>query len=312
VSVTVANAAPPPPPPPTGTLKVYITAPSSGATVSGTNWTTLWLGGASGASNVYTLSVAGQTVATQTTASTGPVSIPWSTASAPDGPQTLTASARDATGNTGATSIPITIANGPPPPPPPLAASFTSPADGATVSGTVTVGMAASGGTTPYTYTLTLDGAQVASGASASHAWDTTAVADGGHSLALTVTDGAGATATASRAVSVSNTAPPPPPPPPPPSGGTLKVFVTSPTGGSTVSGSVAVNVWVEGAAPGNRVYTLTANGATVGTATDSGVHVTFGWNTRIFPNGATTLTATVEDPAGASGSKSIAVTLAN
>ncbi|HEV8584730.1 MAG TPA: Ig-like domain-containing protein [Methylomirabilota bacterium] len=310
VSVTVSNAAPPPPPPPTGTLKVYITAPTSGATVSGTNWATIWLGGSSGSSNVYTLTVAGQQVATQTTSSTGPVSIPWSTFSAPDGPQALTASVRDATGNTGATTIPITVANGgtPPPAPPPLTASFTSPAAGATVSGTVTVGMSASGGTTPYTYTLTVDGIQVASGSAASYSWDTTGVGDGGHTLGLTVTDGAARTATASRSVTVANTTPPPPPP----SGGTLKVFVTSPSAGSTVSGNVSVNVWVEDAAAGNRVWTLTANGTTVGTANDSGNHVTFVWLTRNGPNGPTTLTATVQDSAANSGSKSISVTVGN
>src|SRR5262249_48310014 len=40
--------------------------------------------------------------------------------------------------------------------PPPLAASITSPAAGATVAGTVTLGLAASGGTAPYTYRLTV------------------------------------------------------------------------------------------------------------------------------------------------------------
>src|SRR5204862_344829 len=133
------------------------------------------------------------------------VSGPWSTSSAADGAQTLTASARDATGNTGVASIAITVANGgtPPPPPPALTASFTSPAAGATVSGTVSVGMSASGGTAPYTYTLTIDGSQVASSASATYSWSTTSVADGSHTLGLTVTDGGGRTATASRPVTV-------------------------------------------------------------------------------------------------------------
>ena len=302
VGVTVANGTPP-----TGTLKVFITSPSNGATVSGTSWVTLWLNGAAGASNVYTLTVAGQTVATTTTASTGPVSLPWSTSSVADGAQTLTASARDATGNTGVASIAITVANGgtPPPPPPALTASFTSPAAGATVSGTVSVGMSASGGTAPYTYTLTIDGSQVASSASATYSWSTTSVADGSHTLGLTVTDGGGRTATASRAVTVSNAAPPPP-------GGTLRVFITSPSSGATVSGTVWVNIWVEGAVTGNHVFTLRAAGTTVGGATDSGVHVTLPWNTPGTPNGATSLSATVQDASGNSGSTSIPVTVGN
>src|SRR5438105_89513 len=209
VGVTVTNGTPPPP---TGTLKVFITSPSNGATVSGTSWVTLWLNGAAGASNVYTLTVAGQTVATTTTASTGPVSLPWSTSAVADGAQTLTASARDATGNTGAASIAITVANGgtPPPPPPALTASFTSPAAGATVSGTV------------------------------------------------------------------------------------------------------SVNIWVEGAVTGNHVFTLRAAGTAVGSATDSGAHVTLPWNTPGTPNGATSLSATVQDASGNSGSTSIPVTVGN
>jgi len=306
LGVTVSNGAPPPPPP-SGTLKVFITSPTSGATVSGTSWVTLWLNGSSGTANVYTLTVAGQTVATTTTSSTGPVSIPWSTFAVADGAQTLTASARDATGNTGAASIPITVNNGgaPPPPPPPLSASFTSPAAGATVSGTVTVGMSASGGTTPYSYALTIDGTPVSSGAASSYGWNTTSIADGAHTLALTVTDAAGRTASASRSVTVSNAAPPPP-------GGTLRVFITSPTSGATVGGTVWVNIWVEGAAAGTKVFTLRAGSTTVGSATDSGVHVTLPWNTPGTPNGATTLSATVQDPSGNSGSTSIPVTVGN
>ena len=302
VGVTVSNGAPPPPPP-SGTLKVFITSPTSGATVSGTSWVTLWLNGSSGTANVYTLTVAGQTVATTTTSSTGPVSIPWSTFAVADGAQTLTAGARDATGNTGAASIPITVNNGgaPPPPPPPLSASFTSPAAGATVSGTVTVGMSASGGTTPYSYALTIDGTPASSGAASSYAFNTTSVADGAHTLALIVTDVAGRTASASRSVTVSNAAPPPP-------GGTLRVFITSPTSGATVGGTVWVNIWVEGAAAGTKVFTLRAGSTTVGSATDSGVHVTLPWNTPGTPNGATTLSATVQDPSGNSGSTSIPV----
>ena len=102
----------------------------------------------------------------------------------------------------------MTVQNGSPPPP--LAASFTSPAAGATVAGTVTVGLAASGGTAPYTYRLSVDGAQVFStttaATSASFAWNTTTVANGSHALGLTVTDSASRSASATRGVTVSNT----------------------------------------------------------------------------------------------------------
>ena len=165
--------------------------------------------------------------------------------------------------------------------------------------------MSAGGGTAPYIYTLTIDGGQVASSASATYSWSTTSIADGSHTLGLTVTDGGGRTATASRAVTVSNAAPPPP-------GGTLRVFITSPSSGATVSGTVWVNIWVEGAVTGNHVFTLRAAGTTVGGATDSGVHVTLPWNTPGTPNGATSLSATVQDASGNSGSTSIPVTVGN
>jgi len=264
----------------------------------------MWVDGQSGSSNTFTLTLAGQTMGTTTTGSAGPISMPYDTRTVANGSQPLTASVRDAAGNTGSATITLTVNNAGSPPPA-LTASFTSPAAGATVSGTVAVGMSASGGTAPYTYTLTIDGSQVASGASASYSWSTTSVADGSHTLGLTVTDGGGRTATASRAVTVSNAAPPPP-------GGTLRVFITSPASGATVSGTVWVNIWVEGAVTGNNVFTLRAAGMTVGSATDSGAHVTLPWNTPGTPNGATSLSATVQDASGNSGSTSIPVIIGN
>jgi hypothetical protein len=107
--VTVSNSTSPPPA--AGTLQVYITQPSSGATVRGTVWVVVWLGGASGSSNSYTLSVDGRTVATENTSSTGPVSLPWTSTAADNGARTLTVTVRDATGNSGSGRISVTVAN---------------------------------------------------------------------------------------------------------------------------------------------------------------------------------------------------------
>jgi hypothetical protein len=41
-------------------------------------------------------------------------------------------------------------------------------------------------------------------------------------------------------------------------------------------------------------------------------VHVTLPWNTAGTPNGASTLSATVQDASGASGSTSLPVTVGN
>jgi hypothetical protein len=102
--VSVSNAT-------TSPLKLFITQPKSGATVSGTNWVVLWLEGTTSTSNTYTLTVDGLQVAHVTTSSRGPVSIPWNTKLVSNGTRTLTATARDRDGKTGTASIAIVVRN---------------------------------------------------------------------------------------------------------------------------------------------------------------------------------------------------------
>jgi hypothetical protein len=102
---------PPPPPPPPSTLKVFITQPRNNDTVSGTAWVVIWVEGTSGSSNVFTLSADGTQVGTQPTSSRGPVTVPWDTRSVINGTHTLTATVRDAQGNTGTTSITVIVRN---------------------------------------------------------------------------------------------------------------------------------------------------------------------------------------------------------
>jgi hypothetical protein len=109
-TVNVANDVTPAPPP-TGTLKVFITQPANGGTVAGTVWPTLWVEGQSGTSNTFTISANGQVVGSQVTSSRGPVSIPWITTGAANGAASLTATVRDASGNTGTTTITVTVRN---------------------------------------------------------------------------------------------------------------------------------------------------------------------------------------------------------
>ena len=164
--------------------------------------------------------------------------------------------------------------------------------------------MAATGGRAPYTYRLTVDGSQVftttSSATSAAFTWNTATATDGPHTLGLTVTDAGGASATATRTVTVANAT------------GTLRVSVTTPAAGSTVSGTVWVNVWLEGAAAGTRSFTMTVGDSTVWTESSSSDHVTLPWVTTSTPNGTRTLVVTARDAAGASGTASVTVTVQN
>jgi hypothetical protein len=100
--------------PPPSTLKVFITQPHNGDTVSGTVWVVMWVEGTSGSSNVFTLSVDGKVIRPETTSSRGPVTIPWFTVNNPNalnGTHTITGTVRDATGKTGTTSISVILKN---------------------------------------------------------------------------------------------------------------------------------------------------------------------------------------------------------
>jgi hypothetical protein len=104
VSVNVKNNTTP-----TGTLQVAVTQPTGGSTVGGTVWVVMWVTGASGSANQFTLSVDGVAVGTSTVPNAGPVTIPWVTST--NGSHTITATVKDATGNTGSTNVTVTVAN---------------------------------------------------------------------------------------------------------------------------------------------------------------------------------------------------------
>jgi hypothetical protein len=92
-----------------------------------------------------------------------------------------------------------------------------------------------------------------------------------------------------------------------------LLVFVTQPAAGATVSGTAWVVLWVEGTSGPANVFTLSADGRQVDRQTSSTRGpVTLHWDTGTYINGAHTLTATVSDAAGNTGSTSLSVLVQN
>lgn len=160
-----------------------------------------------------------------------------------------------------------------------LTLRFTAPAAGATVRGTTTVALSASGGT-GYTYRVSIAGSVIYTGTAPSFAWDTTAVADGSRTLSATVTDSAGRTASATRTVTVANTS----------ASTSLTASFNAPAAGATVRNTVSVGMATTAPWGQAKTFTLSANGTVLTSQTITGTTLWYRWDTVAFPNGTTTL----------------------
>ena len=150
----------------------------------------------------------------------------WNTTSATSGSHTLTATARDTSGNMTTVSLAVTIDNTPP------TASVAAPTAGGTVAGsavTVSANVNDNIGVAGVQYKL--DGANLGAEDTStpfSLVWDTTATVDGAHTLAAVARDGAGNTTTSATVAFAVNNPP--------------TVIGTSPPAGVT---NVATNAFV-------------------------------------------------------------------
>jgi hypothetical protein len=212
----IGNPAPAPAPAPgTDTVAptVSISAPAAGATVSGTVNLT-----ASAADNVGVSSVQFQLDGLNlgAAATFSPYTTSWNTTTATNGAHTLTAIAKDASGNaTTSTPVTVTVSNG-------AAAgdttaptvSISAPANGATVSGrAVAVSATAADNVGVSSVQFNLDGAPLGAAVTAAPyttTWNTTRTTNGPHTLTAVASDLAGNTTTsATVTVTVSNTTAP-------------------------------------------------------------------------------------------------------
>jgi hypothetical protein len=180
--------------PPTASL----TAPANGATVSGTVTVSANAADDVGVAGVQ-FKLDGNNLSAEDTSS--PYSISWDATAATNGSHTLTAVARDAAGNTTAsTAVNVTVTGGITPDTTPPAVSLTAPANGATVSGSsVSVAANASDNIGVIGVQFKLDGSSLGSEDTTSPygvTWNATQVSNGSHTLTAVARDAAGNTTT--------------------------------------------------------------------------------------------------------------------
>jgi hypothetical protein len=185
-----------------GPPTVTVTSPAEGATVSGEVLVRASASDDVGVSRVA-FSVDGSSIGTDTDGSDG-WSASWNTVTELDGTHTVTATATDTRGQTQTDSNAVTVDNTPP------IVAVTSPQAGATVSGTTPVEASASDNQAVASVQFFVDGSSIGTDTSAADgwavSWDTTAVADGTHSLTATARDrAANATESAPVLVTVDN-----------------------------------------------------------------------------------------------------------
>ena len=193
VNVTVSNDTTPP--------VVSMSAPANNATVTGTVTVS-----ATASDNVGVVGVQflldGVALGAEDT--TSPYSISWNSTTAANGPHTLSAKARDAAGNsTTSAVVNVTVSNTAPDTTPPTV-SMTAPANGATVSGSVTVSATASDNVGVVGVQFLLDGATLGAEVTVapySTTWNSASSTNGTHTLTARARDAAG-NSTTSAAVS--------------------------------------------------------------------------------------------------------------
>jgi subtilisin family serine protease len=261
--------------PPTATL----TAPAEGASVKGTVTLT-----ATASDNFAVTRVEfydGTTLLGTDT--TPPYSSSWDTRTTVNGTHALMAQAYDTAGLVGVSpTVNVTVNNDATPP----TVAFSAPAEGATVSGTITVSATASDNVAVTKVELyegtTLLGTDT--GAPYSFSWASRTVDNGEHTLTLKAYDAIGNTGTADRTVTTDNdfTAP--------------TVEVTAPAEGATVAGTIPITA----SASDNRGVTKVEFylGTTL-IMTDTSVPYTFNYNTRQQANGDKVITAKAYDAMG-------------
>jgi hypothetical protein len=267
---------------------IAVTSPVDGAVLTGTAILTASAFDDTGVAGVQFL-LDGANLGAEVTGAGPSYTLTWNTTTTADGPHTVSARARDASGNTAsATDVSISVSN---PDLTPPTVSITSPVNGTVATGTISVMASASDNRAMAGVQFLLDGASLGTevlGAGPTYmlVWDTTSATNGSHVLSARARDASNNTATAatvSLIVSNGDTIPP-------------TVSVTSPASGSTLGGTVTLNVSASDNVAMAGVQFL-LDGANLGAeVAGSGPTYTLNWNTTAATNGPHTLSARGRD----------------
>ncbi len=292
VTVTVSNTVPD-----TTLPTVSITSPINGTTVSGNIPVNVTAADNVGVNRVVYF-VDGVSISTD---NASPYVFNWNTASYSNVSHAVTARAYDAAGNSASASVTVTVSNVTPDTTPPTA-SVTSPANGATVSGSVNISATATDNIGVARVQFIVDGVvrSTDNASPFSYNWNTVAETNGSHSLVAKAFDAAGNNASASITVTVSNSVP----------DATLPtVSLTAPANGATVSGTTSVNATASDNVGVARVE-FSVDGVLRNSDTTN--PYSYSWNTTAETNASHTLLARAYDAAGNSASVSVTVTVSN
>jgi hypothetical protein len=187
----------------------------------------------------------------------------------------------------------------------PPAVGISSPADGATVSGTTVITATATDNVGVVGVRFLVDGVQLGvedTAAPYEASWNTAAAANGAHTLTAVARDAAGNSTTSNAvAVTVNNTVDTAPP----------AVTITAPASNATVSGTITVAATASDdvGVAGVRFF---VDGAQIG-AEDTAAPYEAAWNTPATANGTHTVTAIARDAAGnTTTSAGVTVTVSN
>ena len=229
----------------------------------------------------------------------------YTTAALANGSHSLTATATDAAGNTGAASSAMSVTIDTVAPAAPTIASFSTDSgtvgDGITNDNTLTLsGTAEANATVKVFDGATLLGSAVANGSGA-WSYTTAALANGSHSLTATATDAAGNTGAASSAMSVTiDTVAPAAP--------TIASFSTdSGTVGDGITNDNTLTL--SGTAEANATVKVFDGATLLGSAVANGSGA-WSYTTAALANGSHSLTATATDAAGNTGVASAALSV--